>query len=304
MAADHTIKMQPSAKQSSKNSYVCERFLLKHCPLWALSVTGPLDLITSHCMQAFSIFLITESRKCSCLWLQMYISVRATNTQSHSRHISLLVALWQCCCTGEKNCICSSKDFCAEQWFCSSRTHLMPHWNPIITTMEQNELSLTWSAASWFRVEEEGYLPCLRCGRTFLLGPGNIPIVSVCLSLERSSKWPFICLLCGITGSTSGIFHILSCGFYFPARDEPYGSFWCVPPAVGTKSVGGTYFRREIRGADPISGLGGTQKWFYVFFCPYATHTMPPLHRSSPYYSKSNAQGIIYCANHSCLFNS
>lgn len=45
----------------------------------------------------------------------------------------------------------------------------MPHWNPIITTMEQNELLLTWSAASWFRVAaERGYLPSLRHGCTFL----------------------------------------------------------------------------------------------------------------------------------------
>lgn len=62
---------------------------------------------------------------------------------------SLTVLHWR------KNCICSSEEFCAEQWFCSSRTHLMPHWNPIITTMEQNELLLTWSAASWFEVAEE-----------------------------------------------------------------------------------------------------------------------------------------------------
>lgn len=59
-----------------------------------------------------------------------------------------------------KNCICSGEEFCAEQWFRSSRTHLMPHWNPIITTMEQNELLLTWSAASWFRVT----VTCPVCG--------------------------------------------------------------------------------------------------------------------------------------------
>lgn len=112
MAADHTIKIQPSAKQSSYNSYVCERFALKHCPLWALSITGLLDLIASHCMQGFSIFLITESRKCSCLWPQMYISIGATNTRSHSRHISLLVALWQCCCcTGERIVSAAVKSF-------------------------------------------------------------------------------------------------------------------------------------------------------------------------------------------------
>lgn len=135
--------------------------------------------------------------------------------RGHKHSVTLEAHLSPCCSLTvlllhrRKNCICSSKEFCAEQWFCSSRTHLMPHWNPIITTMEQNELSLTWSAASWFRVEEEeSYLPCLQCGRTFLLGPGNTPIVSVCLSLERSSKWSFICLLCDITGSTSGLFHI------------------------------------------------------------------------------------------------
>lgn len=99
-------------KQSSYNSYVCERFSLKRCPLWALSITGLLDLIASHCMQGFSIFLITESRKCSCLWPQMYISIGATNTRSHSRHISLLVALWQCCCcTGERIVSAAVKSF-------------------------------------------------------------------------------------------------------------------------------------------------------------------------------------------------
>lgn len=52
------------------------------------------------------------------------------------------------------------------QWFCSSRTHLTPHWNPIITKIEQNELLLICSAASWFRVAED--LPSLRHSCTFL----------------------------------------------------------------------------------------------------------------------------------------
>ena len=90
-----------------------------------------------------------------------------------SPRCSLTVLRWR------KNCVCSSKEggfFCAEQWFCSSRTHLMPHWNPIITTMEQNELSLTWSAASWFRVAEGGGLLALSAvwSHIFLLGPGTI----------------------------------------------------------------------------------------------------------------------------------
>lgn len=111
MAADHTIKMQPSAKQSSYNSYTFVNVSRWNAVLSELYL-GLLDLIASHCMQGFSIFLITESRKCSCLWPQMYISIGATNTRSHSRHISLLVALWQCCCcTGERIVSAAVKSF-------------------------------------------------------------------------------------------------------------------------------------------------------------------------------------------------
>lgn len=96
-------------------------------------------------------------------------SLCPTNTLSRWRHFFLTVALWHCC-TGERIVSAAVRVFfCTEQWFCSSRTHLMPHWNPIITTMEQNELLLTWSAASWFRMAGEcGCSPGLRHGCTFL----------------------------------------------------------------------------------------------------------------------------------------
>ncbi len=128
--------------------------------------------VESKCFTLYAglfIFMINESQTCSCLQPQFFSLVQFhTHTHTLLSHFFLLVALWQCC-TRERIVICSSKEFCAEQWFCSSRTHLMPHWNPIITTMERNELLLTWSAVSWFReVEEHSYSPSLRHACTFL----------------------------------------------------------------------------------------------------------------------------------------
>lgn len=72
-------------------------------------------------------------------------------TTSHKR--SVMLKDFSCCSVLDwrKNWICSPELFCAEQFLCSSRTHLMAHWNPIKTTMEQNELLLTWSAGSRWR---------------------------------------------------------------------------------------------------------------------------------------------------------
>lgn len=47
--------------------------------------------------------------------------------------------------------------FCDDRWFCSSRTHLMVHWNPITTFMKQNELLLPWAEATVW--EDSGLLP-------------------------------------------------------------------------------------------------------------------------------------------------
>lgn len=48
----------------------------------------------------------------------------------------------------ECKCLLQFHIFGDELWLCSGRTHLMLHWNPITASTKQNELLLTWAAAT------------------------------------------------------------------------------------------------------------------------------------------------------------
>ena len=122
-----------------------------------------------------------------------------------SPRCSLTVLRWR------KNCVCSSKE--GGVFLCwtvilfkqnSFDASLKPHYNH-----DGAKWTLTDMVCSQLVQGGGGRrVTCPVCGVVahFFIRAGDHqcedPVVSVCLSLESSSKWPFICLLCDVTGST------------------------------------------------------------------------------------------------------